>query len=248
MAASNSEEIDRLLREGLNHYGTGDTAEAARCWRAVLELEPDQAEARDYLETAGMLEPEGAGAAAPSEAAPASPPPEFSAPGFDFEAPRGESGEAEPAPGPPAADAAGPAPDAQVDDLLRPDATGDALFREAKKLFEAGELEAALDLFESVVRSDAAKIEVQSYVEMLRSQLLKRYRERIGTQDGTPRLLIEPDAVMKFNLPTTAGFVLSLVDGATRVRDLMSLSGLDAFDTLRILTGLMDAGIVEIEP
>ena len=52
---------------------------------------------------------------------------------------------------------------------------------------------------------------------------------------------------MKFNLPTTAGFVLSLVDGSTSVNDLMSLSGLDAFDTLRILTGLIDAGIVEIE-
>ena len=50
---------------------------------------------------------------------------------------------------------------------------------------------------------------------------------------------------MKFNLPATAGFVLSQVDGATSVTDLVSLSGLDEFDTLRILSHLLDAGIVE---
>jgi tetratricopeptide (TPR) repeat protein len=242
VAESNQAEIDRLLREGLNHYGTGDHAEAARCWRAVLEIDPNHGEARDYLETAGMLD------SAPGDPEPSlettspAPPPalEFAEPGLDL----GEPGPLESEPEPHDAE---PVDEAPADDDESLGATGDALVREATKLFRAGELEGALDLFETVARRDAAKIEVQSYIEMLRSQLLKSYRERVGSRDGTVRLLIDSDAVMKFNLPTTAGFVLSLVDGSTSVNDLMSLSGLDAFDTLRILTGLIDAGIVEIE-
>ncbi len=235
MAESNHAEIDRLLREGLNHYGTGDHAEAARSWRAVLEIDPDQREARDYLETAGMLDSEGSDPAARLKTTSPAPPPEF-----DLGEPGLLESESEP-------DAAEPAGEVPADNHEPLGATGDALVREATKLFRAGELEGALDLFETVARRDAARIEVQSYIEMLRSQLLKSYRERVGSRDGTVRLLIDSDAVMKFNLPTTAGFVLSLVDGSTSVNDLMSLSGLDAFDTLRILTGLRDAGIVEIE-
>jgi hypothetical protein len=255
VAESNQAEIDRLLREGLNHYGT----EAARCWRAVLEIDPDHGEARDYLETAGMLDSEPGDPEPSLETTSPAPPPafEFAEPELDLGEPgplesEPERHDAEPEPEPHDAEPELEPHDAEPVEEPPADheslgATGDALVREATKLFRAGELEGALDLFETVARRDAAKIEVQSYIEMLRSQLLKSYRERIGSRDGTVRLMIDSDAVMKFNLPTTAGFVLSLVDGSTSVNDLMSLSGLDAFDTLRILTGLIDAGIVEIE-
>ena len=40
--------------------------------------------------------------------------------------------------------------------------------------------------------------------------------------------------------------MISLIDGTTRVADLISLSGMDAFEALRILGNLLDADIVEL--
>lgn len=45
------QEIARLLREGLDHYGEGDADAAVHAWNAVLALDPDNADARDYIDS-----------------------------------------------------------------------------------------------------------------------------------------------------------------------------------------------------
>ena len=52
MANSKLEEIDRLLREGLDHYGYDDVAAAILVWKGVLALDPGNVEAADYIKTA----------------------------------------------------------------------------------------------------------------------------------------------------------------------------------------------------
>ena len=188
MEKSRSEQVARLLQEGLDHYGEGDVSEAERCWSEVLFLDPENGEARDYLDT---IESQGEGS-----------------PGT-----RAKRG---------------------------PDLAEDAL-----RLMREGHLEAALELFETLLRRDADALEVQSYLEMVRSKLLDRYRERVGGLEAVPNVRVSGAALMRFNLPATTGFLLSLVDGRTSVNDLISLSGLDPFDTLRALTGLLEAGVVE---
>ncbi len=61
--------IDALMREGLDHYAMGDDARAIGCWQQVLALDPDHAEAQDYLRTAtdeGGEDPVETGEAAPA--------------------------------------------------------------------------------------------------------------------------------------------------------------------------------------
>jgi tetratricopeptide (TPR) repeat protein len=123
----------------------------------------------------------------------------------------------------------------------------DALVADAQRLLEDGDLDAALDLFEAVGRRDPARLDVQSWIEHARSQLVKRYRERLGDLRAVPRQRIRARDVLQFNLPAHAGFLLSLVDGETSVGDLMSLSGMDPFEALRVLHGLLEAGIVSVE-
>jgi len=48
-----TDQIARLLQQGLEHYGRNEVLEAVRCWQEVLELEPHHPVARDYLESAG---------------------------------------------------------------------------------------------------------------------------------------------------------------------------------------------------
>jgi tetratricopeptide (TPR) repeat protein len=188
MDHSERNEIDRLLREGLNHYGAGDAESALSCWRRVLELDPQHPEAREYLQTALDDAPDA----------------------------RAEPGSA------------------ATDDVLQ----------EVQRLLQADDPEAALELLETAVAEDGDHL--HGYIEMVRSRLLKRYRERLSLGHGIPHQRLSPEQVMQYNLPPEAGFLLSLVDGTTPVKDLVSVSGMDEFRSLQILVQLVDVGIVEL--
>jgi hypothetical protein len=79
----------------------------------------------------------------------------------------------------------------------------------------------------------------------VRSRLV-RYARHGRLKDVPARMGLEQ--VMKFNLPAHAGFLLSLVDGNTSMGDVVSLSGMDVFEALRVLNGLLEAGILAVEP
>lgn len=125
---------------------------------------------------------------------------------------------------------------------------GGSIADDALRLMREGHLEAALELFETLTRREGDPLEVHGYLEMVRSKLLERYREKVGGMEAVPRVELAGPELMQINLPSTTGFLLSLVDGHTTVHDLISLSGMDAFDTLRTLTGLLDAGVVRCAP
>lgn len=276
MAESREAAVARLLREGLNFYGMGQVAQALRCWREVLVLDPGNGEAQDYVQTAAPVEsatgtreldPEAIGG--PSGKGDSAGhwefPPELPAPRSPIAAPppRPAAPTRPPTPATKPAAAAQPAPAAKPNAAAKPSAApaapprrgapptrggdpSDALLADAQRLVAEGQLEAALDLLEALTRKDPSRLEAQSYLDTLRSRLLKSYRERLGDGISVPRVQLDLEHVLKFNLPPHAGFVLSLVDGATCVEDLVSLSGMDAFEALRLLSSLVDAGIVEV--
>ena len=67
-------------------------------------------------------------------------------------------------------------------------------------------------------------------------------------RQGSPRVRVPPEELLQFNLPPDAGFVLSLVDGHTRVEELVTVSGMDPFDVLHVLRHLESIGVLEIAP
>lgn len=201
MGEIDSEEIRRLMAEGLDHYALGQAETAVSCWRRVLEIQPDHEEARDYLRAAEVdvdpVEPEAA--PAPEQA----------------NEPAGVTGP-------------------------------DPLVGEAVALLRRGELQDAIDLLETLGADDADALETHAYLELARSRLVRVYRDRVGSGEQIPALRISQEETLKFNLPAEAGFLLSLVDGATSTRDLLDLSGMDPFEGLRSLSNLLDAGILEV--
>ena len=199
--------MERLVREGLDHFGVGEVVKAVRCWEDVLRIDPSHAEALDYLQAAGS---------------------------------RGEAPDRDADVGP----AQAAAPEAAGTES---DSPAGRLVGEAGERLEAEDLEGALDLFRAAADLEPDRIEVEGYIDAIRSQLLQCYRKRVGETGAVPKLLIRPSAITRYQLPADAGFVLSLVDGETTVEQLIALSGMDAFEALRILNNLIDAGIAGLQ-
>jgi len=121
-----------------------------------------------------------------------------------------------------------------------------ALLRDAQELLRDENFEGALDLYQAAAALDPQRVELEGYVDLLRSRLVKIYRERIGSGRQVPKLLVPLDRTTRINLPADAGFVLSLIDGRTCFDELLSLSGMGPFEALRIFASLLDARIVGV--
>jgi hypothetical protein len=113
-------------------------------------------------------------------------------------------------------------------------------------MIQNAEWEAALDLLRSRSDSEPTALEYEATVEIVRSRLLCRYTKRVGNLDGIPSLKDGTGDLTSHNLPSDAGFMLSLIDGTTGMADLISLSGMDAFEALRIVGSLLDDDILEM--
>jgi len=121
-----------------------------------------------------------------------------------------------------------------------------ALLREAQAHLRAEDYEGALALYQAAAPLAPEQVELEGYIDLLRSRLVKIYRERIGDGAQVPRLLGPADQITRFNLPADAGFVLSLIDAKTSFDELLSVSGMEPFEALRIFAGLLDARIIEV--
>jgi hypothetical protein len=137
------------------------------------------------------------------------------------------------------------------DEVLLSLASGEAdasLLADALELFRKGEVQESLELFETLASENPGRMEIQGYFELVRSHLYKYYHERIADPYGVLKVKITPKEIMRFNLPANAGFVLSMVDGRTSVNEILALSGMDPFEAVRVVSKLLEAGIVEVSP
>jgi len=192
MAESKEDQVNALLAEGLDHYGNDEVGPAIKAWRAVLQLDPGNAEAIDYLESSDRRD--------------------------QRRLPTGD----------------------QMSDSIR------HIVYAAQQAVSASDWEGALELLYSAGESEATGLEYEATIEIVRSNLLRKYKERIGDLSGVPSLRSSGEDLTSFNLPPDAGFMLSLIDGTTPLSDLISLSGMDAFAALRIVGNLLDAKILEM--
>lgn len=191
------ETIQRLLREGLDLYGVDEVTAAIQTWQKVLELDPQNTAALDYLQTADRRKhPRGAA------------PPNVAATG---------------------------AADGRA-----------SVVQEAQMLLRLGEFAGAVALLEGADEIDSGDLEHQGLLDLARSRLYGAYCEQVRDLARVPRVHGNTGDLTRFNLPSNAGFVLSMVDGETCLEDLIALSGMDALSALHTLCGLLEAGIVEL--
>ena len=128
----------------------------------------------------------------------------------------------------------------------RRDVSVATLVRDAQQRLREDDFEGALDLYQLAASLAPERVELEGYVDGLRSRLVKRYRERIGDAGRVPRLLVPADQITRYNLPADAGFVLSMIDGRMSFAELLSVTSMGPFEALRIVAGLLDAGLVGV--
>ena len=184
MTQANEDKVAGLLQQGLECYGTGDIARAFLLWNEVLELDPGNEEALDYMRDADRRSK-----------------------------PRGDASE------------------------------GAAIVEEARRLIHAADEESALELLSSA--PVGGQLEGEAMTELLRARLFRRYQTELGDLTQVPRVAGEGGDLQGRNLPPSAGFLLSMVDGMTPLSDLMSVSGMDRFEALRSIHRMHAAGILE---
>jgi tetratricopeptide (TPR) repeat protein len=113
-------------------------------------------------------------------------------------------------------------------------------------LAEQGDGDGAVTLLRAALARSPRDLEAQAAFDLVRAHLFAAYRARAGSGSARPRLKVGADQLLRLDLPPEAGFLLSMLDGRTRVEELMTVGGLDAFEVLHLLARLERAGIVEL--
>jgi tetratricopeptide (TPR) repeat protein len=228
-------EVTRLLKRGLNHYGLGDLEAAIACWEQARALDPENQAVHDYLETAY----EENGGARKKSAPPAKP---ATRPGV----------KPAPAAAKPAA-AKGSKPVTADDDTPKSgpviefaaDEDPDTQIQIALQAYKEGRYDDAWKELKAVEKDQPARLDVQGYLQLVRTERAQTWAKEIGDQGRVLRMKVTTAQIMKLKLQPDEGFMLSQIDGRMTIGDLISVSNSDRVRTLEIIAKLLRAGIVE---
>jgi tetratricopeptide (TPR) repeat protein len=114
----------------------------------------------------------------------------------------------------------------------------------AKELHALGDFSGSLEMIEKILKVDPEHAEARAYLADNESTLIAMYESKLGSMSSIPRLAIKPEEVLWLNLDHRAGFLLAQIDGTVNYEDLFALSGLPRLDTARILSTLLQEGVV----
>jgi hypothetical protein len=136
----------------------------------------------------------------------------------------------QPPPAPPSARASFDAPIVDLGDLLADDFLGEAPPAPASAPLPPAD-------------EDDQVPSLRSYA---RRALDDTYLEALGGPAAVPGLAVSPAQLTALPLGPQAGFLLSCVDGASSVDEILDISSLSRLDTLRILYELMQQGVLAV--
>jgi hypothetical protein len=113
--------------------------------------------------------------------------------------------------------------------------------------FEAKDYMGALILAESLQAQEPHDPEVHRCIDDCRAKLTDMYIGKLGERTHVPRVLMMADQLQHLALDHRAGFLISCIDGASSLDEVLDMSGMPALDTVRLLYELVQEGAVVIE-
>jgi len=125
-----------------------------------------------------------------------------------------------------------------------PKVSMDARRSKMAERMELGDFTGALEAAEEMLLASSDDIEAIKVRDECRSVLIGMYEARIGNFERIPEVIISPHELIWRNLDASTGFVVSRIDGASSIEDILDISGLPRFETCRILAQLLQDGII----
>jgi len=122
-----------------------------------------------------------------------------------------------------------------------------SILREVRDLYAVGDFSGALASAERVLIDYPKDEAAQRYAERCRETLTQMYAARLGSLDQIPRVAIPSDQITWLSLDHRAGFLLSLIDGASPLEIILDISGMSRLDALRILATLLQQNIITMK-
>ncbi|MFH1130409.1 MAG: tetratricopeptide repeat protein [Pseudomonadota bacterium] len=116
----------------------------------------------------------------------------------------------------------------------------------AKRMFDEGNHDASYWFCERVLVLQPSNSEAKSLLKKNRVQLEGQYEQRLGDFGQIPIVRVPQHEITWHRLDHRAGFLLSRIDGRLSYAELMDISGMDHFETMRVLVQLMEDGVIGV--
>lgn len=118
---------------------------------------------------------------------------------------------------------------------------------EMARLLALGDYSGALEVAETILSASPDDPAASACRDECRGVLVRMYETRLGDMTRVPVVAVAREQLRWLSIDHRAGFVLSLVDGASTVEMIVDVSGMPAFDTLRILAELVQQRILTLQ-
>ncbi|HEY3815565.1 MAG TPA: hypothetical protein VGL81_00255 [Polyangiaceae bacterium] len=115
---------------------------------------------------------------------------------------------------------------------------------EMRERFSLGDYTGALEMSELILAQEADNLEAAECGENCRSVLEQMYAARLGPLERVPMVVVPRTQMRWLSMDHRAGFILSLIDGASSVDLILDVCGMPKLDALRILHELVQQKIV----
>jgi hypothetical protein len=122
---------------------------------------------------------------------------------------------------------------------------GDALEQEMFDHIASRQYAVALMLADSILQENPEHKQAKSCRDKCNVLLERQYVKIMGSTKSIPMLRVSPEELRDKALDPRAGFILSLVDGATPVETLLDLSSMPRLEALRLMYELTVERVIE---
>jgi hypothetical protein len=117
---------------------------------------------------------------------------------------------------------------------------------EMRERFSLGDYTGAVEMAEIILADDPSNLEAAECGENSRAVLENMFAAKIGALDRVPTVIVPRTQMRWLSIDHRAGFILSLIDGASSVEMILDVSGMPRLDALRILHELVQQRIVAL--
>ncbi len=115
-----------------------------------------------------------------------------------------------------------------------------------KELLKSHRYELAYEFLEHLVGKDhPSNKQLTAYFSIVKAQLIKTYYEELYNFKKVPKLNINEQDIIKYNLSKTDGYIISMIDGYSDIEEIIQMcSNIDRFDVMKRFYKLTRLGVI----